>query len=200
VNSGSSYQQLSIGNSGGEPLNWTAALDPSTPAFISLSATSGTGLNGGTSTTINVNVDASGLQGGSTYTTSATISAIDPITGNVVTGAPATIPIIINIAPPAMQLSTNNLAFTTSAGINPNAQTITITNTGGNSLTWTVGTPSQSWLIASATGGSDDAGQNSPLTFSVDVTGLSSGTYTATVDITPSSGNVVTVTVSLTIS
>ena len=99
-----------------------------------------------------------------------------------------------------MQLSTNNLSFTTNAGVNPAAQTITITNTGGNSLTWTVGTPSQSWLTSSVPSGSDDAGQNSPLTFSVDVTGMPAGTYSATVDITPSTGNVVTVTVSLTIS
>jgi hypothetical protein len=200
VDSGSSYQQISVGNSGGEPLNWTAALDPGAPSFVSLSTGSGTGLNGGTSTSINVIVNASGLQGGSTYTTSATISAIDPITGNVVIGSPASVPITINIALPTMQLSSANLAFTANAGVNPGTQTITITNTGGNSLTWTVGTPSQSWLTVLSTSGSDDAGQNSPLTFSVDVTGISAGTYSATVDITPSPGNVVTVTVGLTIS
>ncbi|HEX6481837.1 MAG TPA: hypothetical protein VF043_23595 [Ktedonobacteraceae bacterium] len=199
VDTASTYQQISIGNSGGEPLNWTAALDPGAPAFISLSTTSGT-LNGGTSTSINVNVDATGLQGGSTYTTTATISAIDPITGNTVSGASATVPITINIVPPTMQLNSNNLAFSTSVGVNPNTQSITITNTGGNTLTWTVGTPSQSWLAASAPGGSDAAGQSSRLTFSVGVTGMSAGTYSATVDITPSRGNVVKVTVALTIS
>jgi len=99
-----------------------------------------------------------------------------------------------------MQLSSANLAFTTNAGVNPDTQTITITNTGGNTLTWTVGTPSASWLTVSKTSGSDDAGQNSPLTFSVDVTGMSAGTYSATVDITPTPGNMVTVTVGLTIS
>jgi hypothetical protein len=99
-----------------------------------------------------------------------------------------------------MQLSSNNLAFTTNAGVNPTTQTITITNTGGNSLTWSVGTPSQSWLTASTPGGSDGAGQSSPLTFSVDVTGMSAGTYSATVAITPSPGNVITVTVALTIN
>lgn len=200
VDSGSSYQQISVGNSGGEPLNWTAALDPGAPTFISLSASSGTGLTGGASATINVIVDATGLQGGSTYTTSATISAIDPITGNVVTGSPATVPITINISLPVMQLSSTDLAFTTDAGVNPDTQTINISNTGGNSLTWTVGTPSASWLTVSPSSGSDDAGQSSPLAFSVDVTGLAAGIYSATVDITPSPGNVVTVTVGLTIN
>lgn len=200
VDSGSSYQQISINNTGGEPLNWTAALDSGAPGFISLASTSGNGLAGGSGTTINVIVDATGLQGGSTYTTSATISAIDPITGNAVAGSPATVPITINIAPPAMQLSSSTLTFSTNVGVNPNVQTITITNTGGNSLAWTVGTPSQSWLSVSPASGSDDAGQNSPLTFSVDVTGLAAGTYSATVDITPTPGNVVTVTVNLTIS
>ena len=200
VDAGSTYQQISIGNSGGEPLNWTAALNASAPTFIKLSATSGTGLNGGTSTTINVNVDPTGLQGGSTYTATATISAIDPITGDTVAGAPATVPITINIALPTMQLNSNTLAFTTNVGVNPNTQTITVTNTGGDTLTWTVGTPSQSWLKVSVPGGSDNFGKSSPLIFSVDVTGMSAGTYSATVDITPSPGKVVTVTVSLTIS
>src|SRR5579884_3114458 len=200
VDTGSSDQQIAINNAGGEPLNWTAALDPNAPSFVSLSATSGTGLAGGSGTNIDVIVDASGLQGGTTYTTSATISAIDPITGNAVAGSPVTVPITINIAPPAMQLSSDSLAFTANVGVNPDTQAITITNTGGNSLTWTTDTPSQSWLTVSPTSGSDDAGQSSSLTFSVDVTGLSAGTYSATVDITPSSGNAVTVTVSLTVS
>ncbi|HLH62931.1 MAG TPA: hypothetical protein VKV20_14715 [Ktedonobacteraceae bacterium] len=200
VNTGSSDQQIAINNAGGEPLNWTAALDPNAPSFVSLSATSGTGLVGGTGTSIDVIVDASGLQGGTTYTTSATISAIDPITGNAVVGSPVTVPITINIAPPTMQLSSDSLTFTANVGVNPDTQAITITNTGGNSLTWTTDTPSQSWLAVSPTSGSDDAGQSSSLTFAVDVTGLSAGTYSATVDITPSSGNVVTVTVSLTVS
>lgn len=200
LDSGSSYQQISINNSGGEPLNWTAVLDSGAPSFVSLSATSGNGLAGGSGTTINVIVDATGLQGGSTYTTSATINAIDPLTGNAIAGSPATVPITINIAPPAMQLSSSSLSFSTNVGINPSAQIVTITNTGGNSLAWTVGTPSQSWLSVSPASGSDDAGQSSPLTFSVDVTGLAAGTYSATVDMTPSSGNVVTVTAALTIS
>ncbi len=46
VDTGSSNQQIAINNAGGEPLNWTAALDPNAPSFVSLSSTSGSSLAG----------------------------------------------------------------------------------------------------------------------------------------------------------
>jgi hypothetical protein len=96
-------------------------------------------------------------------------------------------------------VSTNALAFTTTAGTNPAAQTINVQNPGGNTLTWTVGTPSATWLAVSPTTGSDTIGQSTPLTFTIDITGMTTGTYTATVLITPSVGAPVTVNVTLTI-
>src|SRR5436305_189417 len=45
---GTSSHQVSINNTGGEPLNWSAALDPAAPAFVSISSpTSGTNLAAG---------------------------------------------------------------------------------------------------------------------------------------------------------
>jgi hypothetical protein len=44
-----------------------------------------------------------------------------------------------------MMLNANALTFTTTVGTNPAAQTINIQNTGGNTLTWTAGAPSQTW-------------------------------------------------------
>lgn len=98
---------------------------------------------------------------------------------------------------PAMQLNTNTLIY--SAGCSdPAAQTLTVSNTGGGTLTWKIGTPSQSWLTV--TGGSS-ATPNQPvtLTFTVSIKGLANGSTTATVDITPSNGPVQTVTVNLTV-
>ena len=83
---------------------------------------------------------------------------------------------------------------------NPAAQTVNVQNPGGNTLTWTVGTPSQTWLVVSPTTGSDAAGQVTPYHFNVNVAGLTAGTYTATVVITPSVGAPVTVNVALTIN
>jgi len=200
VISGTTSQPISINNTGGEPLDWTAALGADAPAFASLSARSGTGVLGGASASDNVIVNATGVPGGTSYTTSVTVNATDPITGNPVAGGPATIPITINIASPAMQLDTNTLTYASSAGVNPQTQSINLTNSGGDGLTWIAGSPSQSWLTLGMTQGSDNYQQTSTIPFNVDVTGLTSGTYTATVTITPSVGAAQTITVTLTIT
>lgn len=198
--SGIVSQQLSINNTGGEPLNWTATLAAGAPSFVSLSASAGTNLTGGSSAGLNVIANITSIAGGSTFTTSVTINATDPLTGNSVAGSPVTIPITITIAPPSMSLDTTTLSYSTTVGVNPSPQSVTLTNTGGDGLTWTAGTPSQSWLTLGLTGGSDNAGGTSALPFNIDVTGLSSGPYTATVVITPSVGPAQTVTVNLTIA
>jgi len=145
-------------------------------------------------------VDATGLTGGTSVTTSVVVSAIDPLTGQPVAGSPVTVTVTIKIPPPQMVLSATSLAFTTTAGTNPTSQTIKVQNPGGNILTWTAGTPSQPWLTVSPTTGSDTAGQATSITFNVDVTRLKAGTYTATVIITPSAGTAVKVNVTLTIN
>ena len=200
VTSGTTSQAISINNTGGEPLNWTVALGSGVPSFVSLSASAGSNLLGGASAADNVIVNASGVSGGTSYTTSLTVSAIDPITGNIVAGSPITIPITINIAPPAMQLDTSTLAYTTSAGVNPQAQSVNLTNIGGDGLTWSAGPPSQPWLTLGLNKGSNNYQQTSIIPFNVDVTGMTSGSYTATVMITPSVGAAQTVTVTLIIT
>jgi BACON domain-containing protein len=200
VSTGIVLQPITITNSGGSTLNWTAALGAGAPGYVSLSAKSGANLAGGNTASINVLVDATGLAGGTSVTTSVIVSAIDPPTGQPVSGSPVTVTVTINIPPPEMLLSVTSLAFTTTAGTNPAAQTVNVQNPGGNTLTWTVSTPSQPWLIVSPTTGSDSAGQVTPITFNVNVTGLTAGTYPATVVITPSVGAPVTVNVALTIN
>ncbi|HXL37927.1 MAG TPA: hypothetical protein VN954_12110, partial [Ktedonobacteraceae bacterium] len=200
VSSGIVSQPIIITNSGGSALNWTAAFGAGAPGYVSLSTASGANLAGGTTASINVIVDATGLAGGTSVTTSVIFSAIDPFTGQPVSGSPVTVTVTINIPPPQMVLSVTSLAFTTTAGTNPAAQTVNVQNPGGNTLTWTVGTPSQPWLVVSPTTGSNAAGQVTPITFNVNVTGLTAGTYNATVSITPSVGTSVTVNVTLTIN
>jgi len=220
--SGSTSQPVNITNIGGEPLNWTAALGAHAPSFVSLSVGAGSQLLGGASVSDDIIVNASGVPGGTSYTTSLTIRAIDPITGSVVAGSPATIPITINIAPsatssvvagspatapvtintapPVMQLDKKSLAYTTSVGVNPQAQVVNLTNSGGDGLTWKADSPSQSWLTLGLTQDSDNSQHTSTISFNVDVGGMSKGSYTATVVITPSSGAAQTVTVTLTIT
>ncbi|HVB24296.1 MAG TPA: hypothetical protein VNG51_20330 [Ktedonobacteraceae bacterium] len=199
VTTGINTLPFTIANTGGEPLNWTAALDPGAPSFVSLSASSGNGLAGDTNSAVNVIVDATGLSGGSTYNTSVTVSAIDPLTGNTVSGSPATVTITINVAPFSMKLDTDSLSFTTTAGVNPPPQIITLTNSGGDG-SWSAGSPSQSWVSLSPTSGTIPSGSSELVTFSVDVTGMSSGSYSASVMITSSGGNATTVNIALTIN
>ncbi|MDQ6660955.1 MAG: choice-of-anchor D domain-containing protein, partial [Chloroflexota bacterium] len=199
VITGTSSQAITISNTGGGPLNWTATLPSNTP-YASLSAGSGTNLIGGTNTSINVIVNATGLTGGTTYSTSVTLTATNPITGNTVAGSPITINVVVNVAAPSMNVNTNTLSFTTTAGTNPPSQSITLTNTGGNSLAWTAGKPSQPWLSVDVTSGSDASGATSTINFSVNGTGLAAGSYSATEVITPSVGKPVTITVNLTVT
>lgn len=190
---------FTISNAGGEPLNWTATLASSAPGFVSLSTTAGNGLAGGTNTAVNVIVNATGLAGGSSYSTSVTVNAIDPVTGHTVSGSPTTVAITINVAVSSMQLNTNTLTYTTTVGVNPQPQTITLTNNGGDG-SWSAGAPSQSWVTLNPTSGTISSGSSESVTFTVDVTGLGSGPYSATVVITPTTGNTITVTINLTIS
>lgn len=193
-------QALSINNGGGTPLNWKAKLASNAPSFVTLSARGGSNLAGGNGITDNVIANVTGVQGGSSFTTSVTISAIDPLTGKTVAGSPIVVPITINVALPSMVLNTTALTYTTTVGVNPSSQSVVLTNGGGDGLTWTAGTPSQSWLTVGLTSGSDNANATSTIPFTVDVTGLASGSYTATVVITPSVGTAQTVTVTLTVN
>ncbi|GCE10845.1 hypothetical protein KTT_07040 [Tengunoibacter tsumagoiensis] len=200
VATGNQSQVVTVGNTGSFPLNWLAALQSTAPSWVTLSATSGYNLQG--NTTLTVQINATGLTGGTTYNTGVVISALDPNTSGVTAGSPITIPITINVAVPAMQVSTTTLNYTTTVGTNPADKTLTISNTGGNTLSWTAGSPSQSWLSLSATSGSDASGGSSPLVFSINVIGLAASPtpYTATVVLTPSTGLPATITVSVMVS
>ncbi|HEU5228196.1 MAG TPA: hypothetical protein VFU49_10335 [Ktedonobacteraceae bacterium] len=198
---GTVSQPFTVGNSGGTPLNWTAALNTGAPTFVSLSVGTGSNLAGGDSSTVNLIVDATSAAGGNTYQANVTISAIDPATGQAANGSPITLPVTINIAAPAMQVSATQLTYNaTMGGGNPSPQAITITNIGGRALSWTAGAPSRNWLSVSPLSDSDASMATSTVTFSVTIRSMGEGAYTATVAITPSVGIPVTITVSLTIT
>ena len=82
-------------------------------------------------------------------------------------------------------------------GSNPDSQTASITNGGTQTLTWTVSSPTQSWLNVAPLSGTG-AGT---LTFSVNISGLNVSTtpYTDTITVT-GAGTSKTVSVSLTIT
>jgi hypothetical protein len=92
----SASQLIRITNIGGGRLDWIAALPNGTPSYISISPSSVSGLAGGATVFITVTVDATKLAGGA-FTTSVTITAIDPITGQSVAGSPSTVNIHLTI-------------------------------------------------------------------------------------------------------
>lgn len=198
---GTVSQPFTISNSGGMPFDWTATLDATSPAFVSLSAGAGSNLTGGSNATVNLIVNATGVTGGNTYQANVIISAIDSVSSHPVRGSPLTLPVAINIAVPSMQVSTTNLIYTATAGEgDPVAQAIVITNMGGNTLRWKARAPSQRWLAVSPLKDSDVSMATSTVTFSVNITSMGAGSYIATVIITPSVGSPITVTASLTIT
>ena len=191
-------QPITISNSGGTPLNWKASLDASAPSFVSLSANSGKNLVGGTSTLVNVIINAAGMTGGN-YTTNMIVSAIDSLTGQVTKGGRVTIPIAINVAA-AMQVSDTTLLYTTTTGSSPPSQGIVISNAGSDTLLWRAKLPSQPWLSIAPNGDSDRSGAKSVVTLSANAHGMVAGSYLATVVIVPSVGAAVKVKVTLTIT
>lgn len=194
---GLASQSITIGNTGNEPLSWTAELDSGSPAFISLAATSGMNLIGGTDTTLSVNINTVGITGTSAFTASMTVNAFDPQTGKATIGSPVRVSITINVVPPTMQLSATSLDFTATSGNNTTSQTIDITNTDSNTLTWTIDEPPQTWLTVSPLTGNNAPGDTSSVTFSMDGKDLISGDYYANITIAPSVGTPAIVTAKL---
>jgi hypothetical protein len=200
VTTGTATQDIALGNKGGSPLNWAASLAKGAPSWMKLSSSSGS-LPGGANTTLTLTMNVSGVAGGKSYTTNVTVKATDPASGKDITGSPFSIPVVVNVAAPSLQLSTNNVQYqATQGGNDPGTQILVLTNTGGNTLSWQTGKPSQPWLTVSPSSGSDASQATSSLSLPVSISALSPGNYNATVVVTPSVGSPVTITVTLTVS
>ena len=189
--SSTAAKSLTLSNSGGQPVSWNGDLGGAT--WLTLNPTSDT-IQAGGQEMISVSVDASQLQP-TTYSTTLTFSSScgsPQVAVSLVVTPPS--------QPPVMQLSANSLNFTLGCN-NPQSQSITITNGGGGTLTWSAGTPSQSWLTVISTTPTSGSTPGT-LTLQADPTGLANTGNTpdtATVNITGSDGTTQTVTVTLTV-
>ncbi len=174
-------QSLSISNTGTGTLNWTAS-DNAT--WLTLSPGSGNG-NG----TVTVSPNITGLTAG-TYNATITVS------GTGATNSP-TIPVTLTITnPPSIGVAPTNLSFAaTQGGANPGSQTISVSNTGGGTLTWSA-SDNASWLSLSATSGTG----NGTIAASVNTAGLAAGSYNATITVAAPGVTSRTVTVALTVN
>jgi PKD repeat protein len=97
-------------------------------------------------------------------------------------GARGSATVTITVAPPAtpiLQVSPINLSFSAQhGGANPPSQLISITNTGGGTLNWSL-TDNAAWLSTNINSGTAP----SDVTVSANITGLAAGTYNATITI-----------------
>jgi predicted phage tail protein len=176
-------QTVTVSNTGGGTLTWAAN---DTAAWLALSPASGSG-NGA----LTLTATTGSLTAGS-YSGSVTVSA---------TGAnPVTIPVAFTVTPapvpPAIGLSPTSLSFTAQQGSgNPAAQTVTVSNTGGGSLNWSV-SHDATWLSHTPNTGTGPG----TVTIGVNTGTLTAGTYSGQVTLWPTGGSSVTVPVSFTVT
>jgi hypothetical protein len=176
-------QTLTISNTGGGTLSWSAS-DSTT--WLSLSPASGTG-NGPVTASV-----ATGTLTAGSYSATMTLSA----TG----AASVTIPVALTVTaapvPPAIGTSPSSLSFTAQqGGGDPTAQTLTISSTGGGTLSWNV-SHDATWLLHTPGAGTGTG----TVTINVTTGTLTAGTYSGQVTLWPTGATAVTVPVTFTIT
>jgi len=175
-------QTVTISNTGGGTLNWSAS-EPA--AWLTLSPASGTG-NGAVTLSA-----TTGTLTANTYTTTVTLSG-----GSGVTPVPVTFTIAAAPVPPAIGASPTALSFTaTQGGANPANQTVTISNTGGGTLNWSAG-DSVTWLSLSPASGTGTG----MVTVSVAIGTLTAGSYSGAITVSATGTPSVTVPVTFAVT
>ncbi|MBI3653932.1 MAG: S8 family serine peptidase [Acidobacteria bacterium] len=144
-----------------------------------------------------------GTTGSFTVTVRATNIAGDGVPGNADTTDQDFALVVYNAntgtpTSPTIGVSPASFSFTaTAGGANPASQSLSITNTGGGTLSWTASS-NQTWLSVSPTSGTAP----STATVSANITGLAAGTYNGaiTISATGATNTPVTVPVTLTVN
>jgi len=155
-------QQVNVSNAGGGTLTWFAT---SSASWLTVSPASGTN-----SDILTISAASSSLATGN-YTGTVTLTALNA------SNSPQTISVSLVVGPTSFVLTPGSLTFAAFQNQgNPPSQTLTVGNAGGGTLTWTAST-NVPWLLISATSGTAP----SPLTVSVNTSGLGVGTYTGTI-------------------
>jgi len=139
-------------------------------AWLTLSPVSGT--NSGT---VTASVNLTGLAAGS-YNAIITVTA----SGVPAKTLPVTLTITATTAGATIGFSPTSLTFTGTAGsTNPAAKTISISNSGGGTLSWAA-SDNAAWLTLNPVSGTNSG----TVTASVSLTGLAAGTYNAIITVT----------------
>src|SRR5262245_22443581 len=130
---------LTIKNTGTGQMNW-AIDDTVFPSWLTISKNSGTGVNpNGGFDVIDVLINIAGVNP-NTYPYSIKVTSA----GATNTPQFANITLVVSSSP-RIGATPGSLTFAAPVGVNPTEQTLTIKNTGGETLNWTA-TPSDPWL------------------------------------------------------
>jgi hypothetical protein len=174
-------QTFTLQNAGGSPLNWSAS---SAQGWIHPSPPSGTGLAPGGTTTITVSLDLQSSPG--TYSGSVTIAE----TGTAQSKAVSVTLVVSSL--PQITLGPSTLTFNApQGGGNPSPQFLTLTNSGGQDLDWSVGItadPPAGWIVITPpTSGVLTSGSGLALPVTINNapagTALAAATYNATITV-----------------
>ncbi len=185
-------QEIRIKNSGQGVLNYSLTDDVN---WLDISPNNGS--SQGQQNVHAVTVSISALSEG---THKGTITIADANAAN----SPQTVEVTLLITkepPPEIEVTPKSLSFgAQEGGSNPSPQTISIRNSGKQTLNYTI-SDDANWLDVNPKSGSS-AGESTAHTVSVNITGLSIGTHTAAITITDSnaSNSPQTVNVSLTVA
>jgi hypothetical protein len=164
-------QMFTVRNSGGGTLDYTITVTDDAD-WLSVDPTSGT--SDGEADSITVRYDTDLLDLG-TYP--ATITVSDPNASN----DPQTIDVLLIVTDlPAISLSVNSLEPVTPVGEDAPQDSFTVTNSGGQILSYEV-TKDELWLSVDPPSGNLMNAQMDTITVTYTTSGLSAGTYTATI-------------------
>jgi len=156
----------------GAAITWKSS---GTPSWLAVTPASGQ-LKGTASAVVSVSVNTAGL---AAKTYSGQISFVTGMSTQTVV-----VKLVVQSPPPpvepVMGASPLSLNFSNTQGLpNPTGQVVTITNSGGSSLKWSmIITPlTGGWLGAAPTGGTIAPGQTGQMTINVNTSTLTPGTY-----------------------
>lgn len=169
-------QTITIQNTGGQGLNWTATTSGGN--WLALSSSSGF-LAGGASSTMMVNATSTGLTAG-TYQGTITFSYAGG------TATPVTVTLAVNPPPVAkIAISSGGLSFHAIMGQNPPAQSFTIKNTGNAPLNWGIleDATGKTYTPVSQSSGTLAPAQSTVISVSPSISQAGAGTLNATITV-----------------
>jgi hypothetical protein len=163
-----------ISNTGGGTLTWNVSADQ---PWIELSPTSGTN-----SETVTINISTTGLSSGN-YSGTITVTSNDGTkTGTINLNVRQPPLLSVSPDPPSFNFQETTVEKVGTTPATP--QTFSISNTGGETLIWSV-SADQPWITLSQTSGTNSG----TVTIGVNTAGLSPGSYSGTITVTSNGGS-----------